>query len=99
MGEIGLSRVEADGARDEELGPMLHNLGGAYCDLGDAKRARDLIERALLLTERVYGPEHEEVARGFTSLGLPSAFPPRSNYLKIEWMKSRDRDGINSQPT
>ena len=36
--------------------------GNAYGTLGDAERKRDLLERALAIKEREYGPEHREMA-------------------------------------
>ena len=40
---------------------VLGNLGIAYGALGDAPRKRELLERALRIEERVYGPDHPEV--------------------------------------
>lgn len=37
------------------------NLGAAYGDLGDAKQAKELFERALIIKERHYGKENNLV--------------------------------------
>ena len=47
----------------------LTNLGDAYRYLGDAAKSRDLLERALAIDEREYGPDHREVAITLVSLG------------------------------
>jgi len=41
----------------------------AHGDLGDAAQSRELLERALKIKEREYGPEHREVAITLTNLG------------------------------
>ena len=40
----------------------LMNLGNAYGDLGDAAKARDLLERALEIREGEYGRDHPKTA-------------------------------------
>ena len=47
----------------------LDNLSSAYCDLGDTRRRRDLLEKALRIKERKYGPEHQTVAITLDNLG------------------------------
>jgi tetratricopeptide (TPR) repeat protein len=37
--------------------------------LGDAQKSRELLERALTIDERHYGPDHPEVAPTLTNLG------------------------------
>jgi hypothetical protein len=37
-------------------------LGNAYGSLGDAQKKRELLEHALTIKERHYGPDHPEVA-------------------------------------
>ena len=49
--------------------------GDIYCDLADPLRARDLLERALAIKERAYGPDHDEVANTLTSLGNAECLP------------------------
>ena len=44
------------------------NLGNAWRDLGEPARARDLIQRALTIEEREYGPDHVELARTLNNL-------------------------------
>ena len=48
---------------------MLRDLGGAYGDLGDHAKARDVLERALAIDERAYGRDHPNVARTLNNLG------------------------------
>ena len=53
LGEIGLAQLAgADVVDEEKLAHMLVILGVAYADLGDAKRSRELMERALTVNER-----------------------------------------------
>eukprot|EP00971_Amphidinium_carterae_P290154 5761067-Amphidinium_carterae.1 len=47
----------------------LANLGNAYGSLGDARKQRDFLERALQILECRYGPEHPEVATMLSNLG------------------------------
>merc|ERR1719254_150537 len=76
-GDIGNAVVRAacDASRDQlsnndlQAACVLAALGNAYGDLGDAARQRDLLERALAIDEREYGPDHREVAITLTSLG------------------------------
>ena len=54
--------AEADGPEKERrLSAMLNNLSIAYGDLGDVVRERELLERALGIVERAYGPDHPRV--------------------------------------
>ena len=46
----------------------LTELGNAHQDLGDARTARDMLERALRIQEAHYGPNHARVAKTFTIL-------------------------------
>jgi tetratricopeptide (TPR) repeat protein len=48
---------------------LVNNLGGVLQDLGERVGARAAFERALAIDERVYGPEHPEVARDVNNLG------------------------------
>ena len=43
--------------------------GSAYGELGDPAKARDMLERALAIQERAYGPDHIEIAPALFSLG------------------------------
>jgi hypothetical protein len=40
----------------------LTNLGNAYGSLGDTQKSRELLERALAINERHYGPDHPNVS-------------------------------------
>ncbi|NCD20159.1 MAG: tetratricopeptide repeat protein, partial [Actinobacteria bacterium] len=51
-----------------QVAVTLGNLGGAWGELGQAGRAKDLLERALAIEEREYGPDHVEVARTLVNL-------------------------------
>jgi tetratricopeptide (TPR) repeat protein len=48
---------------------ILTNLGNAYGSLGDTQKSRELLERALAINERHYGPDHPNVATILTNLG------------------------------
>ena len=54
------------------MATTLTNLGIAYGDLDDAQKKRDLLEKALRIKEREYGPEHQTVA--ITLDNLDSAY-------------------------
>ena len=43
--------------------------GSAYGELGDPAKARDMLERALAIQERAYGPDHIEIAPALFNLG------------------------------
>ena len=45
-----------------EVASTLVNLSRAYSALGDAARAKELLERALAIREAAYGPVHVTVA-------------------------------------
>ena len=51
------------------LANTLCDLGTAHGKLGDIRSAKELLERALAIQEREYGPEHREVAITLTNLG------------------------------
>ena len=54
LGEIGLAHAEEAEPLDEaRLASTLESLGLAYVRLGDANRSIDVLERALLLKERL----------------------------------------------
>jgi tetratricopeptide (TPR) repeat protein len=48
---------------------ILTNLGSAYEKLGNAQKSRELLERALAISERYYGFDHPEVAITLSNLG------------------------------
>ena len=54
---------------DQEISGALTNLGLAYGDLGNAEKARELLERALAMDERKYGPDHCKVAMNLANVG------------------------------
>jgi hypothetical protein len=39
----------------------LNNLGDSYRSLGYAQKSRELLERALVINERHYGPDHSNI--------------------------------------
>ena len=43
--------------------------GSAYGELGDDAKSRDVLERALAIEERAYGPDHIEIAPALFNLG------------------------------
>ena len=48
---------------------VLNSLGCVYSDLGDQAKQRDMLERALAIKERAYGPDHIEIAPALFNLG------------------------------
>ena len=69
LGEIGLKRIEeADEVSEEMLASMCLTLGDAYIFSGGANRARELLERALVIVERIFGGDHVSVASTLNSL-------------------------------
>lgn len=65
----------------------LTNLGSAYGSLCDTARQRHLLERALAIKEREYGPDHLEVA--FTLANLADAYGALSEESLAESVSSR----------
>jgi len=60
--EGGLARAEELSNQPEVQAQMLDVVGLVYESLGSYDRARPLLERALVLRRRVFGPEHPDVA-------------------------------------
>ena len=54
----------------DSVAALLSRLGSCYCDLGEAGRAREMLERALAIQERRFGREHAKVAEGVTALAV-----------------------------
>jgi tetratricopeptide (TPR) repeat protein len=50
------------------LGTVLNNLATAYGDLGDHQKQKNLLQRALVIEEHYYDPEHVEVAGTLNNL-------------------------------
>ena len=48
----------------------LNNLGRAHGFLGDHAKKRDMLERALAISERAYGRDHAQVAFNLYNLGM-----------------------------
>lgn len=44
-----------------KIAVRLNNLGDALSAAGDHKKEKELVERALVIDERAYGPDHVEV--------------------------------------
>ena len=47
----------------------MNSLGNAFGRLGDFRKMKELLERALLIEERAYGPDHIEIAPALFNLG------------------------------
>jgi tetratricopeptide (TPR) repeat protein len=60
--------AEKDREKDYIL-PLLNYIADGYRSLGNAEKERELLERALAIEERHYGPDHPEVAITLTNLG------------------------------
>jgi len=52
-----------------EVATTLLNLGNGYGALGDTKKKKDMLERALKIKEEHYGKDHPVVAITLTNLG------------------------------
>ena len=59
----------AYGPDHPEVAATLTNLGGAWLQLGQPAKARELLERALRINEREVGPDHPQVAITLNNLG------------------------------
>ena len=68
-GEYLLSQI-SEPRRDAKFAKFLFELGSAYHDIGNAKRAIEYYEEVLLIRKRLYGGRHPDVATIFSSLGL-----------------------------
>jgi tetratricopeptide (TPR) repeat protein len=69
------------------LGQVLNNLGNAYGDLGDHQEKKRLLQRALAIKERYYGPEHVEVA--ITLNNLANAYGDLGNHQEKKRLLQR----------
>jgi len=58
------------GVELEATGRLLNECGLYLRTLGEFKEARSALERALVIDEKVYGPDHPTVARDVNNLGL-----------------------------
>merc|ERR1712164_201547 len=65
----------------------LSHLGSALGSLGDYQKQKELLERALSIQEREYGPEHVRVA--VTSGSLGNAFGDLGDYQKAKELLER----------
>jgi tetratricopeptide (TPR) repeat protein len=75
----------------------LTNLGTAYRSLGDAARAKELLERSLAIQEAAYGADHVEVAATLVCLGnayssLGDAARAKELYERALAIKGRSRN-------
>ncbi len=62
--------VDGAAAREDEAAALLCNRLGYYLNMsGDLAGARPFYERALAIDEKVYGPDHPEVATDVNNLG------------------------------
>ena len=61
--------------------------GSAYGELGDPAKARDMLERALAIQERAYGPDH--VALGTTLWNLAMVHENLGDTVKQREMLER----------
>jgi len=60
----------AQEANLEQAGMLWNNLGSHLQMVADYAGARESLERALAIDERVYGPDHPNVARDVNNLGM-----------------------------
>mmetsp|Transcript_74918 Transcript_74918/g.139827 ORF Transcript_74918/g.139827 Transcript_74918/m.139827 type:complete len:531 (-) Transcript_74918:61-1653(-) len=69
LGEFGLARTREECAHPVALAVMLTNLGNAYGRAGNPVQQRKLLEQALAIEEKEFGPNHAEVSITLTNLG------------------------------
>ena len=63
IASFALSQVQEEHGEDSiESAAALHNLADAFFRVGDYQKQKELLERALSIEEREYGPEHVAVA-------------------------------------
>ena len=69
LAESKLQEIESNGHDKVDLAVALSNLASAYSSIGKYSKQCEFYERALVLTEEIFGPDHEEVATCLTNLG------------------------------
>ncbi|HEY6148655.1 MAG TPA: serine/threonine-protein kinase, partial [Thermoanaerobaculia bacterium] len=69
--DAGAKRVQKDLSEEPELkAEMLNVMGTVYQRIGELEKARPLLEEALAVRRRVFGPEHVRVAESLNDLGV-----------------------------
>ncbi|MDQ6893871.1 MAG: serine/threonine-protein kinase [Acidobacteriota bacterium] len=69
--DAGVKRVQKELVDEPELkAEMLNVMGTVYQRVGEPDKARPLLEEALAIRRRVFGPEHELVAESLNNLGV-----------------------------
>lgn len=56
-------------ARHKEVAKVFHNFGNLFFDLGELSTARFFFQKALFVTQEIYGENHPEVAKNINSMG------------------------------
>ena len=68
---FALSKVQGEhGVDSTTYAKALANLASAFSRVGDYVKKKELLERALSIQEREYGPEHVDVATTLGNLSL-----------------------------
>ena len=62
--------LEKHDSEDAIVAVSLHNAAYVYNDMGDSNKAKDLLERALVINKRHYGTDHAQVAGILVNLGI-----------------------------
>ena len=62
--------AEVHGAASEIIAEILNNVGSYQRHFADFNEAKSSFERALVIDEKAFGPEHTSVARDVNNLGL-----------------------------
>jgi eukaryotic-like serine/threonine-protein kinase len=78
----GVERAEQLADQPEIQASMFHVIGRVYMQLGEYDRAYPLLERALVVREALFGPEHDQVARSLNALA--TLYQERGEYDAAE---------------
>ena len=93
--DAGAARIQKDlGGQPEVKAQMLSVVGRTYQRLGEAGKARPLLEEALALRRRVLGPDRAEVAESLNDLGVllkEQGDPAAAEPLLVEALAMRRR--------
>ena len=85
--QLVASSEKSAGPNSPHVAEDLINLGAAYRELGDTRRAETVLRRALQIDTQELGPESEDVARACNILGL--VYRDRDDFAQAEPLLGR----------